>query len=86
MVEATFDLKEIENAETKASRIDRKSFKLVQKSSLKAHKTKLRSMIIDTTKAVLYSSGDSLLLGIDLTSPTSLHSQIKISNSSPSEL
>jgi len=43
-------------------------------------------MIIDTTKAVLYSSGDSLLLGIDLNSPTSLHSQLKISNSSPSEL
>lgn len=86
MVEATFDLKEIENAETKTSRIDRKSFKLSQKSSLKAHKTKLRSMIIDTTNAVLYSSGEKLVLGIDLNNPQPLYSEIKVSNSSPSEL
>lgn len=43
-------------------------------------------MIIDTAHAVLYSSGEKLVLGMDLNAPQSLFSEVKISNSSPSEL
>ena len=43
-------------------------------------------MVDDTTKAVLYSSGSNMVLGMDLNSTQTHYSKIKISNSQPSEL
>ena len=59
---------------------------LVQKKEpFRAFKSKLRSMIIDVPRAVLYATGERLMIGLDLASGTTC-SELKMANSQPSEL
>jgi hypothetical protein len=56
-----------------------KVFKLVQKNNSISTQKKLKSMIIDIPKAVLYVAGEKLLLGWDL-KEHSRYSVLKTSN------
>ena len=78
----TFNLKEMINSNIDESKIVSKNFKLVLPTKeYKVHKSKLRSMVLDASKAVLYSTGDSkLLYGLNLTAMT-CQKRIKTSNS-----
>jgi hypothetical protein len=64
----------------------KKTFKLIKKREpFQAMKQKLRSMAVDNFKAVLYCTGEHLLLGMELDS-NKPYSEIKMSNSWPSDI
>lgn len=53
---------------------------LVQKKEpFRAFKSKLRSMIIDVPRAVLYATGEKLMIGLDLASGATC-SELKMAN------
>lgn len=58
-----------------------KTFKLMpKKEGIKAFKAKLRSLVIDVPRAVLYATGEMLMIGLDLESGNTC-SEIKMANS-----
>jgi len=51
-----------------------------KKEGIKAFKAKLRSLVIDVPRAVLYATGEMLMIGLDLDSGNTC-SEIKMANS-----
>jgi dTDP-4-dehydrorhamnose 3,5-epimerase-like enzyme len=74
-----FTMREIENLEKQTFKEITKVFRLVQKNNSISTQKKLKSMIIDESKAVLYVTGEKLLLGWDL-KEHSRYSVLKASN------
>lgn len=75
-------MRELDPVEKGAFCIKQKSFKLIQKNDSVSTRKKLKSMIIDVPKAVLYVTSEKLLLGWDLKN----HNQYSVMKSSNSQL